>query len=331
MQPISQRLGDAFFKWGFILMHVSVLLVLWTGASWFAVGACVFLYYIRMFGLTAGYHRYFSHRSYKTSRFFQFVMAFLGASAMQKGPLWWSAHHRHHHRFSDTEDDVHSPITRSVWWAHVGWIFSEESRDTRKKLIPDLLKYPELHWIERNHLVAPISLAVFLFGLGTLLEAVAPGLGTNGLQLTVWGFFVSTVVLWHGTFTVNSLAHLFGRRRFSTTDHSRNSLLIALITMGEGWHNNHHRFLASERQGFYWWEVDASHYILTVLSWFGIVWDINKPPQKIYDEARHGRQSSIELRKSRKAIRRRARARLASKPPRIEPVEAVEEEPMLVE
>lgn len=311
MPNIKDRLADSIFTSGFILIHLSTLLVFWAGASWFAVGICVAMYYLRMFGITGGYHRYFSHRTYKTSRFFQSVLAFTGAMALQKGPLWWAAHHRHHHRFSDTEDDVHSPITNTLWWSHVGWIFSEKSKSTRWKLIPDLAKFPELHWLEKNHLVAPVSLAVVMFALGTLLESVAPGLGTSGFQLVVWGFLISTVLLWHGTFTINSLSHRIGRRRFDTPDHSRNNWFLALITMGEGWHNNHHRYLASERQGFYWWEIDAAHYVLKGLSLLGIVWDLKTPPANIYREAIEGKPQTRDERKmtgvarDRQAIRQR--------------------------
>ena len=303
MRSFKERLADTVFTSGFVLIHLSTLLAIWAGASWFAVGICVAMYYLRMFGITAGYHRYFSHRTFRTSRFFQFVLAFTGSMALQKGPLWWAAHHRHHHRFSDTEDDVHSPITGTLWWSHVGWIFSEKSKETRWKLIPDLTKFPELAWLERYHLVAPLTLAVAMFALGTLLESVAPGLGTNGFQLVVWGFLISTVLLWHGTFTINSLSHRIGRRRFDTPDHSRNNWFLAIITMGEGWHNNHHRYLASERQGFYWWEIDTAHYVLKALSLLGIVSDLRTPPESIYREAIEGRVASRTQRRLQRSAR----------------------------
>jgi stearoyl-CoA desaturase (delta-9 desaturase) len=277
-----KSLSDYFLNIGFLGIHAGCILVLWSGASWVAVGVAAFLYFIRMFGLTAGYHRYFSHRSFKTSRAFQFVLAVLGASAVQNSPLWWASHHRHHHRHSDTEEDVHSPITNTFYWAHMGWILSKKYNYTEYKLVPDLAKFRELHWLTSYYLVVPISLGVGLFGLGELLGSAW---NTSGFQMLVWGFFISTTVLYHGTFTVNSLAHKWGSRRFKTTDQSRNNLFIALITLGEGWHNNHHRYLSSERQGFYWWEVDISHYMLKMLSWVGIVWDLKTPPKTIYDEA----------------------------------------------
>lgn len=267
---------------GFIAMHLACLLVFWAGISWAAVIALVITYAIRMFGITAGYHRYFSHRSYKTSRWFQFMLALLGTSAAQKGPLWWAAHHRHHHRHSDTEHDVHSPSQRGFWWSHVGWILCDRYTCTHLKLVKDLAKFPELKFINKFHLIAPITLAFIMLGIGATLNYYFPTLNTSGFQMLIWGFFISTVVLYHGTFTVNSLTHMFGRRRFVTADTSRNSFLISLITLGEGWHNNHHRFPSSERQGFYWWEIDIAHYALRVLSWFRLVWDLKQPPAKVF-------------------------------------------------
>ena len=266
---------------GFILVHIACILVIWAGISWAAVIALILTYGVRMFAITAGYHRYFSHRTYKTSRFFQFVMAFLGTSAAQKGPLWWAAHHRHHHRHSDTEEDIHSP-RKGFWWSHVGWIMCDKYKCAHMKLVQDLQKYPELNFLDKYHIIAPVTLAVIMTGLGMTLNAYFPELNTSGFQMLVWGFFISTTILYHGTFTVNSLTHVFGRRRFETTDDSRNSFLISIFTLGEGWHNNHHRFPSSERQGFYWWEIDLSHYILRILSWFRVVWDIRKPPERVY-------------------------------------------------
>ncbi|MBI3951448.1 MAG: acyl-CoA desaturase [Acidobacteria bacterium] len=269
----------------FLSMHAACLLVLCSGISWVAVAACAALAFVRMFGVTAGYHRYFSHRAYKTSRFFQFLLALLGTSALQKGPLWWAAHHRHHHRYSDTELDIHSPITKGFWWSHVGWILCSKYNATNMKAVPDLAKFPELRFLNRYHIIAPIALAVSLFGLGTWLNHSAPQLHTSGLQMLSWGFFVSTILAYHITYLVNSLTHIVGRRRFVTKDESRNSLVIALLTLGEGWHNNHHRYPSSERQGFYWWEIDVSHYILKLLSWMRIVWDLREPPKEIYAQA----------------------------------------------
>ena len=266
----------------FVCMHIACLLAVWTGVSAVAVVVCLTLYVVRMFGITAGYHRYFSHRSYKTSRAFQFVLGFLGAMSAQKGPLWWAAHHRRHHGYSDTADDVHSPVVRGFWWSHVGWFLCRKYGETDVQLIKDLNAYPELRVLNRFSALPPAALAVITLGIGGLLRVIAPGMNTSATQMLVWGFFMSTVLVYHGTFVVNSLAHVFGTRRFPTKDESRNNLLIALITLGEGWHNNHHYAPSSERQGFYWWEIDVSHYILKTLSWCGLVWDLQAPPSRAY-------------------------------------------------
>jgi stearoyl-CoA desaturase (delta-9 desaturase) len=278
---------------GFILMHATCLLVIWAGVSWVAVITCLVLYIARMFGVTAGYHRYFAHRSFKTSRVFQFVLACLGASAAQQGPLWWAAHHRYHHQHPDTTTDIHSPVIDGFWWSHAGWLLCTKFKKTNAKLVPDLIKYRELRFINRFYFFLPVFLACLMFAFGTLLRRYDPTLSTSGFQMLVWGFCISTVLLYHGTFTVNSLAHLFGRRRFSTNDNSRNSFLIAMITLGEGWHNNHHYCPSSERQGFYWWEVDVSHSVLKALARLGVVWDLRAPPGWIYDGTSEIRPSPL--------------------------------------
>jgi len=265
----------------FLFLHLACLAFIWTGVSTVAVVTCLSLYLVRMFAITAGFHRFFAHRTYRTSRVFQFLLAFLGTSSYQKGPLWWSAHHRRHHLYSDTEDDLHSPISRTLWRSQVGWFLCRDSQVTHVKLIPNLMKFRELRLLDRFYSVPPILLAVFAFALGSVLQRYAPGLGTSGWQMLVWGFFISTVLLYHGTFTVNSLAHIFGSRRFETGDNSRNNLFVALITLGEGWHNNHHYYPATERQGIYWWEIDVSHYTLQTLSWLGVVWGLQKHPANV--------------------------------------------------
>ena len=265
----------------FALMHVGCLGIIWVGWSWTAVLTALALYFVRMFAITGFYHRYFSHRTFKTSRLGQFVFAVLGNSAAQKGPLWWAAHHRDHHRHSDKEGDLHSPHLQGLYWSHVGWITSRSNARTKVENVKDLTRFPELCFLDRFDVLVPAILAVSLFGTGYFLNLAFPGLNTSGPQLLVWGFFVSTVVLFHGTFTINSLAHLFGRRRYQTTDESRNNFLLALITLGEGWHNNHHHFPAATRQGFYWWEIDITYYMLKVLSWMGIVWDLRGVPEHV--------------------------------------------------
>jgi stearoyl-CoA desaturase (Delta-9 desaturase) len=266
----------------FFLMHAACLLAIRAGVSVVAVAVCLALYVVRMFAITAGFHRLFAHRTYRAGRVFQFLMAFTATAAYQKGPLWWASHHRRHHIHADTEDDFHSPLTRSLWRSHVGWFLTRASLATDRALVRNLVVNRDLCLLDRYYMLPPALLAVAMFALGALLQHYAPGLGTSGFQMLVWGFFISTVLLYHGTFTVNSLAHLFGRRRFETGDNSRNNLFVALITLGEGWHNNHHYYPSSERQGFYWWEIDLAHYTLRLLAWAGIVWDLRTPPDRLY-------------------------------------------------
>jgi stearoyl-CoA desaturase (delta-9 desaturase) len=265
-------------------MHLACLMVLWCGVSKIAVGLCLFNYWIRMFGITAGYHRYFSHRSYKTSRVFQFVLAWLGACSAQLGPLWWAAHHRHHHQYSDTEKDIHSNRLQGFLWSHMGWIFCPDHQVTHYHRVKDFAGYPELLWVERNWLLPPAALGLSTLGVGCWLGAFHPALGTNGLQLLTWGFVVSTVITYHATFCINSLSHVFGSRAYETKDDSRNNFWLALLTLGEGWHNNHHKYPSSERQGFHWYQVDPTHYLLTMLSWLGVVWDLRTPPRSAFHQ-----------------------------------------------
>jgi len=268
----------------FIGVHLACLGVIWTGASPVAVATAVALYVLRMFAITGFYHRYFSHRSFKTSRAAQFVFAVLGASAAQRGPIWWAAHHRAHHAHPDAPEDVHSPVQHGFLWSHMGWFLSRDHYDADLRRVRDLTRFPELKWLDDNDFVVPVALAAGLFGLGATLERWAPGLGTDGWQMLVWGFFISTVALYHGTYTINSLAHRFGRRRFETGDESRNSFWLALITLGEGWHNNHHHYPAAARQGFYWWEIDLTYYGLRALQALGIVRDLKPVPESVLEE-----------------------------------------------
>ena len=269
----------------FISVHIGCLFIFWVGFSWAALITCFILWFVRMFGVTAGYHRYFSHRAYKTTRWFQFILAVLGNSSAQLGPLWWAAHHRHHHRNTDTEQDIHSPVVHGFWWSHIGWVMCPEYSKTNEQNVRDFAQYPELQYLNRFHMIAPTVLGITLTAIGILFQLYTPELRTTGLQMFVWGFCLSTLLLYHTTFTINSLAHIFGYRRFNTADTSRNNWFLALITLGEGWHNNHHYYPASERQGFYWWEIDITHYILKLLSWLGIVWDLRTPPRKIYEKS----------------------------------------------
>lgn len=269
----------------FWFVHFACLSIFWVGISWVAVLVCILLYIVRMFAITGGYHRYFSHRSYETSRWFQFVLAVLGATAAQKGPIWWASHHRHHHRHSDTPEDSHSPIIYGIYYAHVGWVLSPQFVKPRLELVKDLVAFNELKIVDKWYMVPPFLLAVGIYYLGAVLQIYYPNLHTNGWQMLIWGFFISTVLVYHGTFCINSFTHIFGKRRFQTTDCSGNNLILALITLGEGWHNNHHFYPGSERQGFYWWEIDISHYILKILSWFGLVWNLRVPSPRVYASA----------------------------------------------
>ena len=261
----------------FIGLHLACLGVFWVGVSPVAVAVAALMYALRMFAITGFYHRYFSHKSFRTSRPVQFLFALLGAASVQRGPLWWAAHHRHHHRHADTEHDVHSP-RHGFWHSHVGWFLTRRRFATDHAAIPDLVQYPELRWLDRFDILVPILLALGLYLTGAWLESAHPALGTSGGQLLVWGFFISTIVLFHVTVTINSLAHRWGSRRFATRDDSRNNWLLALLTFGEGWHNNHHHFPGSARQGFAWWEYDLTYYLLRVMAVFGLVWDLKAMP-----------------------------------------------------
>ncbi len=252
----------------FVFVHLAPLAAIWSGVTTTSVVLAVALYWIRMFGITAGYHRYFSHRSFKTSRAGQFLFALLAMSSTQKSVLWWAGLHRHHHRHSDQEDDVHSPLHRGFWYSHVGWIFDKKHSDTRLHEVPDLAKYPELRFLDRHQLLPAIALAVLCVAID----------GWAGLFI---GFFLSTAVLYHGTFFINSLAHVHGTQRYVTGDTSRNNWWLAVITMGEGWHNNHHAYQRSTRQGFRWYEFDPTYYLLKAMSWAGLVWDLGEPPVEV--------------------------------------------------
>jgi stearoyl-CoA desaturase (delta-9 desaturase) len=271
----------------FMVLHLGCLGILWTGASTFAVCTAVFLYFARMVAVTGVYHRYFSHKTYATSRPMQFLLALWGATTVQRGPLWWAYHHRHHHQHSDDPEDAHSPHVHGFLWSHIGWITSRRNFPTDYSKVRDLDKFPELVFLNRFDAVVPFLFAAAVFGAGAFLRVHAPGLHTNGWQLLVWGFFVSTTALFHGTSCINSMAHLMGRRRYKTDDDSRNSFILALITLGEGWHNNHHRYQSSTRNGFFWWELDLTYCFLKALSWTGLIWGLKGVPESVLSEGAH--------------------------------------------
>lgn len=289
----------------FIFLHAGCLGVLWVGWSPVAVWSAVALYFIRMFAVTGIHHRYFSHKSYSTSRFGQLLLAVFAATTVQRGSLWWAYHHRHHHQHSDQPEDAHSPHVHGFLWSHIGWITSRRNFPTDYSKIRDLARFPELVWLNRFDLVVPTLFAASLFGIGVLLESFAPSLGTTGPQMLVWAFFISTTVLFHGTACINSMAHLMGRRRFRTDDDSRNSFILAIITLGEGWHNNHHRYQSSTRNGFYWWEIDPTYYVLKLMSWTGFIWGLKPVPQTILEEgARAEHAASVAAAESAALARR---------------------------
>jgi stearoyl-CoA desaturase (Delta-9 desaturase) len=259
-----------FHRLRFILIHIITLV----GCSmvemqWDALCLCAILYLVRMFGVTAGYHRYFSHRSFKTSRPFAFFLGFLAQSSAQRGILWWASNHRHHHRYSDRIEDLHSPVQHSFIQSHFDWIFHPQAHISRRN-IADLTRIPELRLLNKYWLLSPILLGGFCLWLGE--------------GYFFYGFMLSTVLLFHGTFTINSLSHMWGSRRYQTKDDSRNNWVLALITLGEGWHNNHHHYMHSTRQGFMWWEIDITFYILWLCSKLGLVWDLRTVPQRVRDQ-----------------------------------------------
>ncbi len=264
----------------FVLLHLSCFAVILVGWSPTAVIMAAGLFFLRMFAVTAFYHRYFSHKSFKTSRPMQFVMGVLGNSTVQRGPIWWASHHRFHHRVSDQPEDPHSPVQYGLFWSHMGWFMSKTHFAPRFELVKDLLRFPELRFLDRFDSLVPLIGGTLVWTTGSVLSRVAPGLHTSGPQLFVWSL-VSTVALLHASVTINSLAHFIGRRRYPTTDNSRNSFLLSLLTFGEGWHNNHHFYQASVRQGHHWWQIDLSWYLLTMMSWLGLVWDLKPVPQHV--------------------------------------------------
>lgn len=274
----------------FVLLHLACFAVIWVEWSWFAVLFALALYLVRMFAITGFYHRYFAHKAFQTSRAGQFVFAVLGSTAVQRGPLWWASHHRHHHLSSDELADTHSPIQHGFLWSHIGWFLASANFPTKLDRVKELAKFPELRFLDRFDVIVPILFAIGIFFLGEWLETSAPHLETDGWQLFVWGFVISTIALYHGTFTVNSLAHVWGKRRYATRDHSRNNWLIAIITLGEGWHNNHHHYPGAAKQGFYWWEIDFTYYGLKLLAACGLIWNLRTVPIDIRESRKENLQ-----------------------------------------
>lgn len=278
--------GDDAVDWlrsiPFWLFHLACLGMIWTGASTAAVVFAAVSYWVRIFFVTAFYHRYFSHRAYTASRPMQFLFAVLGCTAGQRGPLWWAAHHRLHHAQADTPGDPHSPAHKGILYAHTLWFLTRSSFSAPRQYVKDWRRFPELVLLERFDWVPFVLYGAFCYGLG---EWLGSAYGTNGPQFLIWGFFVSTTVLYHATYTINSLAHRYGSRRFDTGDDSRNNLWLALLTLGEGWHNNHHRYPSAARQGFYWWEIDVSFWVLRLMSALSAVGELRPVPASVLAEA----------------------------------------------
>jgi stearoyl-CoA desaturase (delta-9 desaturase) len=289
----------------FLLVHLLPLAALFTGATFFDWMVCLALYLIRMFWVTGGYHRYFAHKSYKTSRWFQFLIAFMAQTTAQKGALWWAAHHRHHHRHSDTPADPHSMKIYGFWYSHIGWIIGPDFKETDYKVIGDYAKYPELVWLNKHYLVPPTILAIVVTALGAIVNGngLQDFFTSAGLSTLFIGFFLSTVILYHATFSINSIMHKVGTQRYESGDESRNSLVLALITLGEGWHNNHHYYETAGRQGFFWWEIDITYYVLKFFEKVGLIWDLKGVPDYILhsknkEEAKQLRKAKEELLKA---------------------------------
>lgn len=259
--------------------HLVCLGVLYTGVSPVALITAFAMYVIRGMGVTTGFHRLLAHRSFKTSRPVQFLFALAGSLAVQGGPLWWVAHHRAHHAETDTEEDIHSPVTRGMWAAHMGWMMSDEAFNEKGTNSRDLHKFPEIKALQRYYVWINLAQIGALYGLGSVLQATAPELGTSGLQMMVWGFFVSTVFTWHVTFMVNSVCHRYGNQAYNTGDASTNNVFIGILAFGEGWHNNHHQYPSSARHGLRWYQLDVTWYLIRVLSWLGLVNDLKLPKE----------------------------------------------------
>lgn len=277
--------GKNQVDWGriipFVAIHLACFGVFWVGYSACALSIAIALYVLRIFAIGGFYHRYFSHKTFQTNRFWQCIFAILGMAAVQRGPLWWAAHHRNHHLVSDQANDPHSPVQHGFWWSHMGWFLSKKFFHYNQERIKDFSRYPELQFLDRFDVIVPLLLGALLYGIGEYLAYFHPHLETNGLQLFIWGFCISTVCVLHATFTINSLSHCFGSKPFQTRDDSRNNLILSVITLGEGWHNNHHFYPACARQGFKWWEIDITYYLLLLLEKMRIIKNLRRLPSSV--------------------------------------------------
>lgn len=269
---------------GMAIFHLGCFGVIWTGVSPAALTVALALYVVRGFGVTAGYHRLLAHRSFSTGRPVQFLLALAGSLATQGGPLWWVAHHRSHHRYTETEKDIHSPRTQGFWRSHIGWMLSAESFRENGANARDLYRVPELKFLQQHYAWIVLGQGVAIYGLGEGLAAL--GVQTSGAQMLVWAYFIATVALWHATFMVNSVCHLWGSRPFDAEDTSTNNWLVALLALGEGWHNNHHKFAYSARHGLEWWQFDLTWLLLRGMEKLGLVSELRLPRPRMLERAK---------------------------------------------
>jgi stearoyl-CoA desaturase (delta-9 desaturase) len=259
----------------FWIVQASALLIFFIPFSWELAALWAASHFLRAVGLTLAFHRYYAHRAFQMNRIARFVWTFIGIAAMQKGPLWWAGHHVNHHRFADRDGDPHSPMISGVYYAHIGWFLNDARHDRLEPSNPvvrDFSKVPEIAWLDRYFAVPPLMLAAAMYLAG-------------GMPWLIWGFCLPTMTLAHATFAINTVNHMFGTRRFDTIDESRNNALTAFFAVGEGWHNNHHRYQRAARNGFYWWEFDPTWYVIRIMAAVGLAWDVHRVPERIYREA----------------------------------------------
>ncbi len=259
-----------------VLFHTSIILLFYVGYSLTSLSVCLLSFIIRMFAIAGGYHRYFSHRSYNISRVFQFILAFLGTTTGQKGPLSWATSHMKHHCSSDKAGDPHSPKLQSIGYAHLGWLWRQNALPTDRKFVQRFQQYPEIVFLNRFHTIGPVTLICFLALLGYLLDQSYPELNTSRGQLIAWGFIVPTLLILHGTCLINSVSHYCGSQRFRDGDESRNVWWLFPIALGENWHNNHHHRPSSANTSCVWWEIDVVYYIICLLEAAGLIWDVRR-------------------------------------------------------
>jgi stearoyl-CoA desaturase (delta-9 desaturase) len=262
----------------FWVVQASTLLVFTVPPTWGLVALWAGSHFLRAIGLTLAFHRYYAHQAFEMNRGARFFWTLVGTAAMQKGPLWWAGHHVYHHKYADRDGDPHSPKLSGFYHAHLGWFLNDSRHrtlDPSNPVIRTFARYPEIAFLERFNVVPPIVMAAAMYAFG-------------GWPWLLWGFCLPTVTLSHATFAINTVNHLFGSRRFQTRDDSTNNALTALFAVGEGWHNNHHRYQRAARNGFYWWEIDVTYYVIWTMEKVGLAWNVQPVPERIYREAREG-------------------------------------------